>query len=581
MPRIFPKRIKNHVYYYYQETYRVKIDPSRSGKTKGSGRSKVCTKSVCLGTAQSVYERLTKLRRPIEVVHREFGMIAAGYQVAQRIGLTDALRHHIPGSRFGIPRWVFFMVAILNRLDAATSKEQMGKWASKTVLPQLLNFDPETLNSKTFWYVTDDVISERELRERRQCSADLAEELCVGLDTRVFEEIEKELWPQLFELLDKSVETLIYDTTNFFTYIEEPVLSLLAKAGHNKASKHHLKQVGLALLVDREWGIPLFHQLYRGNSQDANTFSMTVSKMLDKIKTGFCEIAEMVLVIDKGNNSVDNFAQLKGRIRWVGSLTPSNYKNLVTKELIHFNNEFENCKYYKVIMTVMGAKCIVVVTYHEKLYRKQVRTFESGIKKLRTKLIQKFNSYKTPQKKVSKGLQSLQVQDHYCDYIDIEVIDKKLVLTEQEAKIREKKQYFGKNLIFSDKLDADPSWIITQYKKKEKIEDDFKVLKSPDIIRFRPMRHWTDTKMYAYGFCCIMALILIRVMNLQAERIGLTMSPSVLKEELKDIKEVIMVYGKDSAQRQLSRRSPIQDKLWKLFDLEKTERQLTIHNKKT
>jgi hypothetical protein len=236
MPNIYPKKIKNKTYYYYQYTYREKIDQNCSGKTRGSGKSKVRTVSVFLGTAQSIFEQLNKIKKPIEVTHREFGVVAAGYQVAKETGLCEILQKYIPGERVGIPRWIFFLVTILNRLDNASSKEQIGKWASKTILPQLLNFDPKQLNSKNFWYVTDDIISEKDLKKRRQENPNLENELYAGMDMSAFEKMENELWPKLYDLIGKSIETLIYDTTNFFTYIEEPVSSILAKKGHNKCT---------------------------------------------------------------------------------------------------------------------------------------------------------------------------------------------------------------------------------------------------------------------------------------------------------------------------------------------------------
>ena len=61
---------------------------------------------------------------------------------------------HIKGNRYGIPNWVYFLLAIINRLQDATSKEKIGNWASKTVLPDILGFDPSKLNSKSFWYAT-------------------------------------------------------------------------------------------------------------------------------------------------------------------------------------------------------------------------------------------------------------------------------------------------------------------------------------------------------------------------------------------------------------------------------------------
>ncbi|MCD4695268.1 MAG: IS1634 family transposase [Bacteroidales bacterium] len=567
LPRIYPKKIKNQTYYYYQYSYRVKIDSSSVGNRKGSGKSKVCTKSFFLGTASSIFEKLNKTKKPIEITYKEYGLIAAAYQVAHQIGLVDALKKYIPGQRYGIPRWIFFFIVILNRLDCATSKEQIGKWVSKTILPQMLDFDPKILNSKTYWYVTDDVISEKELKEKRRKNPDLEECLCVGLDTKIFEGIEDEIWPHLHKLLGKTIDGLIYDTTNFFTYIEEPVSSWLAKTGHNKESRHHLKQVGLAMVVEKDWGIPLFHRLYRGNSHDSKTFHGVITEILQKIKYSFSQVEDLVLVLDKGNNSKDNFTKLKGNINWVGSLSPSKYKKFIKKDLSEYNQHFEKNRYYRTTSEIMGVKCVVIVTHNDKLYRKQEYSLKAGINKFKKKVQDKFNSYKRIPKLIPKGIESIKNADRYGLYVSLSVKEKKIIFTEFEEKIEEKRLFFGKHIIFSDKLNAESPWIINRYKKKEIIEDDFKILKNPDIIRFRPVRHWTDTKIYAFGFCCIMSLILIKVIQIQADRIGLKMSPIVLKEELKDMKEIIMIYSKDCAERDVSKRSSVQQKLWDLFEL--------------
>jgi len=74
-----------------------------------------------------------------------------------------------------------------------------------------------------------------------------------------------------------------------------------------------------------------------------------------------------------------------------------------------------------------------------------------------------------------------------------------------------------------------------------------------------------------------MALVLIRVMELKVAEAGLAMSPAVLKEELCDLKEITMVYDTNTAETQISQRSSIQQRLWKLFGLGALESQLTRH----
>ena len=124
---IYPKMINGCKYYYAQRSVRVKIDSKAGGgKAKGSGKSRVRTETIYLGTAEAIVKKIKETRKPLEARHREFGFVAAVYQTAVEIGLVDLLKTHIPGQRYGLPRWLYFILPIINRLEHATSKEKMG-----------------------------------------------------------------------------------------------------------------------------------------------------------------------------------------------------------------------------------------------------------------------------------------------------------------------------------------------------------------------------------------------------------------------------------------------------------------------
>jgi transposase len=82
------------------------------------------------------------------------------------------------------------------------------------------------------------------------------------------------------------------------------------------------------------------------------------------------------------------------------------------------------------------------------------------------------------------------------------------------------------------------------------------------------MRHWTDTKIRAFAFCSIMALMIIRIMEYKATINDIKMSPQILKQELKDLKEVTLVYTVNKVQKKITHRSTVQKELWKIFNLD-------------
>lgn len=132
MGAIITKKQGSQTYYVYKESYREKINMSDSGKTRGSGKSKVRNRTVHLGTAEKILKCVQEKRGPIKVKTRHFGLIAAAYHTAIEIDLLKILKKYIHGERFDTDLWIYFFVTIINRLDHATSKEKMNGWLKKT-----------------------------------------------------------------------------------------------------------------------------------------------------------------------------------------------------------------------------------------------------------------------------------------------------------------------------------------------------------------------------------------------------------------------------------------------------------------
>jgi len=613
---IAEKNIDGRKYYYLQRSYRTK-----DAKT---GRSKVKTSSIYLGKADKVLERLNQTKRPLEVEQKDFGFIAALVQISHELGLIELLKQRFTGERFGVPRWLYFFLTILNRLQKASSKEQMAAWTQQTILPELFDFDPSALNSQSFWYATNDVIDEKMLQAVREAKhvlgvgvttgvisdedlaaasetldgsvseellnsikelisagitednakaaktakSKLSNDLFVDIDESIFHEIVEQLFDKIKSRFGIPESAILYDTSNFFTYIDEPTSSTLARTGHSKEFRHHLRQIGLALAVDKRYGIPFFYRVYRGNSHDSKTFGAVADELIEQIKGRFGDVNDLVLVLDKGNNSKENFQRLKGKIKWVGSLVPSNYRDLIEQDVTAFDIEYGDISYFATQRNIMGENCLVVCTYRPSLARKQCYTFYSGLSELTNAIQDKFDSYKErPMDSVPAGLKSMLKGNRYGKFLDLHVHNGRLTFAIKPSECEQAKRRFGKNLLFTDDSSADASWVIANYQSKYKIEDSFKLCKGVDLIRFRPIRHFTDTKICAFAFCCVIALMLIKVLELICADAGMIMSPNLIKAELTDIKAVTLVYGPKDLTTEITKRSTVQQKLWDLLRL--------------
>jgi transposase len=94
-------------------------------------------------------------------------------------------------------------------------------------------------------------IDEKNQKAAKEAKSKLSNDLFVGIDESAFHSIVEQLFDKIKAKFGIPESAILYDTSNFFTYIDEPAKSTLARTGHNKESRHHLRQIGLG--VDPAW----------------------------------------------------------------------------------------------------------------------------------------------------------------------------------------------------------------------------------------------------------------------------------------------------------------------------------------
>ena len=241
-------------YYYYSRSYRVKLDPEAEGKTKGSGKSRAVNEQTYLGTAEAVLHKLLdqkKLHDPVEVHKKEFGLPVALFEMAERIGLRDIIDQVVPGEVDGIAISDFFLIAAVNRVGNHTPKESMGKWHEKTLLPKIQRVKPGRLNSQSFRYAYDKLISEARIRQEKQARG-LApnekldiDELEAVIDDSKIEAIEKGLWANLLREFGFIPDAVLYDAANFYNFCRPETGNSLSQFGKSKDGRDDKRHAGL------------------------------------------------------------------------------------------------------------------------------------------------------------------------------------------------------------------------------------------------------------------------------------------------------------------------------------------------
>lgn len=573
---IFPEFKKGHRYYYAARTYRVKINPEQAGKTRGSGKSKVICEKIYLGTAQEVLSKLTgRDKEPQKISSREYGLPMAVYNLAQDVGLMEIMDEVLPYTVKGIKASEFILISAISKLHGSISKDKTGDYFSTTVLPEKMGIKAGDPHSKTYWEMFEKIISEKELKEKKKAKGKALneklsiEELEELIDDEKLERIEEEIWLRLLKRYNLLLDVLLYDGTNSFTYYQDHTINSYGQKGKNKKGRHSLRQIGLFMAVNGD-GLPFISQIACGNIHDAKIFPTAMSKLIKRYHRLMSEASKIKIAFDKGNNSMKNLKVVGGH-KYVGSLVPSNHPELTAIGEEKYTKTYKGFKVYEGQAEVFGGNHKICITYNEALRHKQKASFLKHMSTAKKLLGEEFEKHKTAEdltERLELILHDNRVlYSRACRYLDYEIKDGMITILENRDEIAGKEKEFGKNIIFTNDLEADCFETISTYKGKSKIEDSFKTIKDHRIISFHPIWHWTDSKIRIDAFISVLAYLLIKLLQYLAKEDGLDMSVASLIKALEGIREVLLVYPDNTAVKKLEDQPPLQMQLLKTFGL--------------
>lgn len=560
--------------YYYHETYRVKVNGQGKGKGPGSGKSKVRSRDVYLGTARQVLEKLRRAQQPQEIDAKEFGLVCAALDVAEEIGIVEVIDRLVPKRRQGLTVGQYLLIGILNKIAHPTSRRGIKAWFEKTVLPQKLGIDPNLLTSQNFWDHFDLILPEAELKERkaRVEQGELAEAKL--FDDKVIDRIEEGVWANVLRRYRIPLDSVIYDATNFFSFIDGAnARSWLAKRGYNKHGRHNLRQFGLLLAATRSFGLPLFHVLYEGRRHEAKLFPESMTDLVERYLALRRGTQQLTVVFDKGNNSAENlqYAVEQLKLRVVGSLVAAHHPDLTGVRLSRYREEVDGKPVFRTEKEVFGIAAAVAVVYNEATARRQKRRLRAEIDQLRAEVKAAFAKHQNdPKPEIERAVEDVLADRPARRYLDVRVEGrrfKRLVCRVNRKTYDARLRTLGKTILFSNDRTIPTEALVRLYTEKATIEADFRQMNDPDAIAFRPVYHWTDTKVKVYALMCVLALLVLQLMNLRARQAGLVMSNAVLREELSDIREVAVIFSPAQVVRRVTRMSPIQEKFFEVFSL--------------
>ena len=534
MASIINKKVKNYKYYYYTESKRINGKPT-------------LVNQKYLGTAEKVLEKVRAAESPLQdrVLYSdaaEFGAVTLVYDIACRLGLVEIINGIVPKRKQGASVGAYILTAAINRATSPSSTSGLSEWYSDTCLPMITGLKPSAFTPQNYWNNT-----------------------CIAVGE--LDRIEDAILKKMLDTYDIDTTQIIYDATNFFTYIDTMQDSELAKRGHNKEKRNDLRIVGLSMMVSPDHSIPLLHDTYPGNMSDAKEFPAMVKKLKTRYETITKRNTDITIVFDRGNNSEDNISLLESggvKLHYVGGLKKNQASELYKIDLCKYeplrSPSLEGQLVYRTEMDVFGRRLDVVITYNPALEEGQIQGILINIEKVNAKLLElqqrlmrrssgEITKGKRPTtESVTNAVEKILSAEYMRDIFIYEVLESKgnvhLVFRHSDDALEDiRKVHLGKTVLFTDRKDFSNEQIVSAYRNAWHIEKAFKQMKDTKHITVRPMFHWTDEKIRVHIFTCVQAYRLCCLLVKELDEMGITISVDRMIDEMSRIKRIHTFFG--------------------------------------
>lgn len=547
MVHLIKKVIKGNTYLYLAASARIDGKPKRIWQKYLGPEDK--------------FNELTELLIDLEpsIMTLDFGLPIAFLQLVKELRLIEIIDECTSKRAQGLSVGQYVVLATINRCVKPTSKAKLRRWFEHTALfkefPPIDTYLDSMAYTNHFKYLTAEVI----------------------------ELIEARINKKLIDVFNVSMNTLFYDPTNFFTYINPKKRVELPRHGHSKENRFTLNLVGLTLFCTKDGGLPVLHDIYPGNVQDAKLFKEQVPHLLERLKRVGIDPKEICLVFDKGNLSPEAFDQINdAKIRFVCSTRPSTQKEFDYLTPSDFSLEkLPNGKEIGVLefdRQIYGPNDRLLVVYNPRMKAWQEKNLTLKLEKKIETIHEWFKDrlnvkkWRKPEA-VDKKIQSILKTKKHLELVDYSVSGTsekvKYAIKINEKALKVHLDTLGKSYFLYNHPNMNPLDVVWLYRQQFTVEKAFKYIKSPHLLSVRPMFHWTDDSIRGHLFTCVLGLLLLTLLTRKIQLEFKQMSIWNIVEYLSEIELAIVEYeGSKKTIKKIVEISPEAAELSKFLELE-------------
>ena len=438
----------------------------------------------------------------LDALWRELGFNALG-AVFRRARYTTAVEHAI-------------RVMVFNRLCDADSKLGTLRWLQAVSMPGV---DTDKLTHQQLLRSMDALMDHQDAVD--ECVAQL-----------------------LRPLIDEDLSVVFYDLT---TIRAEGHSLQDGDVRHFGMSKEGViaRQFMLGVVQTAD-GMPIFHEVFDGNTAEAPTLEPTLKKVLAR----YPQIRRLVVVADRGLLSLDNIESLsklhvtgERALEFILAIPGRRYGEFVNllepmrQRMAHASEEaVEEAQW-------QGHRLVVAHNPQRAAEQSQERLAKIHALQYRAEQLagnldaQDAGVVQRGRKLSDSGAKARffhEVSDaHLARIIKVDLKSDLFTYQIDESALARAQLMDGKLMLITNVKDMAPLEVIRRYKSLADIERGFRVLKSD--IEIAPVFHRLPERIKAHASICFMALILYRVMRQRLKLAGSELSPEAALAQLRRI----------------------------------------------
>jgi hypothetical protein len=422
----------------------------------------------------------------------EYGGVRVAQALWEQFGLTKLLGKLLHGRRLQFDPVAAIATMVFNRLLAPKSELGISHWRDRLWWP---DFAAAPLELQHFYRGLDALLE-------------------------IKEPLEQELFARLKDLFNLEVDVVFYDLTSSYFEGQGPPI---ASYGYSRDKRPDRKQVLLALACERH-GFPIAHEVLAGNTADVNT----VKGMIAALQRRF-DLRRVIFVADSGMVSKANLEALteadyeylvalrRNRVADAERHAPadlSEYEPGPHKVLFHVGEADESGARYVCCWSAGRAE------EERQIRQARIDKGRQALDKLAAQVAE--GRLKREQKILTRVTAKLRAA-RAGKYFNCDIADGRLEFALNEEQIAKEQRLEGRYFLLTNAEALSPSDAVEAYFTLQEVERAFREMK--DFLQLRPIFHWTDDRVRAHIFVCVLAYLLERSLSHRLRQAGSALSP--------------------------------------------------------